>query len=87
MTFNRAQPSMTFLSSVELAASCPLNKDIQAEGDGANDSHAFYKNYICPRGRKSHSVTAEGSGCHATTHINLLADNPFPGWLLLVIFK
>lgn len=78
---------MTFLSSLELAASCPLNKDIQAEGDRANDSHAFYESYISHRGRKSHSVTAEGSGCSVTTHINLLADNPFPGWLLLVIFK
>lgn len=78
---------MTFLSSVELAASCPLNKDIQAEGDRANDSHAFYKNDIGHRGCKSQSVTAEGSGCNVTTHINLLADNPFPGWLLLIIFK
>lgn len=78
---------MTFLSPLELAASCPLNKDIQAQGDGANDSRAFYKNYIGHKGHKSHSVTAEGSGCYAATHINLLADNPFPGWLLLVRFK
>lgn len=70
---------MTFMSSVELAASCRLNKDVQAEGDRANDSHAFYKNYIGHRGYKSHLVTAESSGSNVTTHINLLADNPFPG--------
>ena len=68
---------MTFLSSLDLAASRPLNKDIQAEGDKANDSHAFYKNYIGHKGHKSDSVTAEGSGCNVTTHIHLLADNPF----------
>lgn len=78
---------MTFLSSLELAASCPLNKDIQAVGDTANDSRAFYKNYIGHEGRKSHLVTAEGSGCNVATHINLLPDNPFAGWLLLVKFK
>lgn len=79
---------MTFLSSLELAASCPLNKDMQAEGD-TEPMTAMLSTEIMSviEVRKSHSVTAEGSGCNATTHINLLADNPFPGWLLLVIFK
>ena len=78
---------MTFLSSLVLAASYPLNKDNQAEGEWVNDNRAFYKNYIGHRGHKSHFVTAEGSGSNAATHINLLADNPFPGRLLLVKFK
>lgn len=48
VTFNRKtemklHSSMTFLSSLELATSCPLNKYVQAEGDRANDIRAFYK--------------------------------------------
>lgn len=77
------------LSSLKLAASCPVNNDIQAEGDRANDCHAFYKKLYVPQRSycKSHSVTAEGSWCCVATHINLLPDNTFPSWLTWVIFK
>lgn len=57
-------------SSLELAASCLVNKDIQAEGDRANDdTQRMY--------RKSRSVTAEASRCNVATHINLLPGNIF----------
>lgn len=67
---------MTFLSSHALAASCPVNKDIQAEGDRATDSRAFHENYIGHKGYKSHSVTAEGARWNMVIHVNLPTDNP-----------
>lgn len=51
---------MTFLSSLELAASCPLKKDIQAEGDSVPMTVLLFTESISVMEvHKSHSVTAE----------------------------